>query len=135
MLWTPPKVPTQKRRKMPSLAADPGIPIPAEEIRRALESVAIPGFTGSLQMELHFSDEAAELLGRCVVITVLRRETKRIGEEDAPVTRQQLPDPTRKKPVEKVIADLKKVLMIQTVLKALEVQVVDGVLQKMTKQE
>ncbi len=86
-------------------------------------------------MEIHFGPEAEELLSRCVIITVLRRETTRVDQESTAVTRQQLPDPSRKKPVDKVIADLKKVLFIRTVLKALEVQVVDGVLQKMTKQE
>lgn len=123
---------------MPSLAASQGIPIPAQDIRSALESVAIPGFNGSLQMEINFAQfadpkELEELLSRLIVITVLRRETKRIDQESAPtVTRQQLPDPTRKKPVEKVIADVKKVLFVTTMLKALEVQIADGVVQKMT---
>lgn len=119
---------------MSSLAAPQGIAIPTEEIRSALESVAIPGYNGSLQMEIHFSPEAEELLNQCVVITVVRRETNRLDQVSTGVTRQQLPDPSRKKPVDKVIADIKKVLFIQTMLKALEVQVVDGVLQKTTKQ-
>jgi hypothetical protein len=113
-------------------AAPQGIPIPTEEIRTALESVAIPGFNGSVQMEIHFTADAEEILKQCIVVTVLRRQTKRVDEESG-VTRQQLPDPTRKKPVEKVLADLKKVLFVQTVLKALDVQVVDGVLQKEAK--
>jgi hypothetical protein len=61
---------------------------------------------------------------------VIRRQTKRVDQE--PTTRQTLPDPTRKKPVDKVIADIKGKLFIRTLMAAFEVNVVDGVLQKTT---
>jgi hypothetical protein len=129
MLWTPPKVPTQKRRKMPSLAADPGIPIPAEEIRRALESVAIPGYTGTIQLDIGLRAEAAA----CVMIGVIRRQSRKLDDQVA--VRQTLPDPTRKKPVDKVIDDLKSKLFIRTVVTAVEARYLDGVLQNFVIQE
>jgi hypothetical protein len=112
---------------MSTLAEFPqGIPIPTEEIRSALESVAVPGFTGTLQMTFALRTEAAS----CVSFAVIRRQTKRVDQE--PTTRQTLPDPTRKKPVDKVIADIKGKLFIRTLMAAFEVNVVDGVLQKTT---
>jgi hypothetical protein len=116
---------------MSSLAAAQGIPIPTEEIRSALESVAIPGYTGTLQLEIGLRAEAAA----CVMIGVIRRQSKRV---DGPLhgattaTRQELPDPTRKKPVDKVIDDIRGKLMIRTVLTAVEAHYADGVLQKFT---
>jgi hypothetical protein len=111
---------------MSSLAAAQGIPIPTEEIRSALESVAIPGYTGTLQLEIGLRAEAAA----CVMIGVIRRQSKRV--DGAAATRQELPDPTRKKPVDKVIDDIRGKLMIRTVLTAVEAHYADGVLQKFT---
>lgn len=114
---------------MLSLAASQqGIPIPTEEIRRALESVAIPGYTGVIQVELGVSAEAAA----CVTFAVIRRQTVKADQPLHSATRQELPDPSRKKPVDKVISDIKSKLFIRSVLTAFEVHVADGVLQKIT---
>src|SRR5882672_3771592 len=101
-----------------------GIPFATEEIRSALESVAIPGFTGVLQLEIGLNPEAAKY----VMIGVVRRQSLKVDQPAA--MRQTLPDPTRKKPVDKVLADIKSKLMIRTVLTAVEVHYLDGVLQK-----
>jgi hypothetical protein len=103
-----------------------GIPIPMEDIRSALESVAVPGFTGTLQLEIIVGAEAA----KCVSVAVIRRQVKKV---DQPATTHQvLPDPSRKKPVERVIEDIKGKLLLRSVLAALEIQVADGILQKIT---
>jgi hypothetical protein len=107
-----------------------GIPFSADEIRSALESVAIPGYTGSIQLQVLLAPEAAKY----ITIAVIRRQVSR-AEHESPATRQVLPDATRRKPVESVIEDIKTRLRIRTVLTALEVQVADGILQKKTIQE
>jgi hypothetical protein len=112
---------------MLSLAAPQGIPIPTEEIRSALESVAVPGYTGVIQVEIGVSAAAAA----CVTFAVIRRQSLKV--DAAPTsTRQELPDPSRRKPVDKVISDIKSKLFIRSVLTAFEVHVADGVLQKIT---
>jgi len=118
---------------MPPLAEFPrAIAIPTEEIRSALESVAVPGYTGTLQLEIGLREEVAQ----CVTIRVIRRQSKRLEEIAHPaVTHQSLPDPTRKKPVEKVLGDLRSKLLILSMVAAVEVQVLDGVLQKVIFQE
>jgi hypothetical protein len=116
---------------MSTLAEFPqGIPIPDVEIRSALESVAVPGFTGVLQLEIGLRPEASA----CVMIGVIRRQSKRLDQESA-AERQILPDPKRKKPVEKVLADLQGKLFLRPVMKAVEVHILDGVLQKITVSE
>jgi hypothetical protein len=116
---------------MSTLAEFPqGIPIPTEEIRSALESVAIPGYTGTIQLEIGLRAEAAS----CVMIGVIRRQSKRVDHEPV-AERQMLPDPKRRKPVEKVMADLKGKLFVRTVMTAVEAHYLDGVLQKVTTSE
>jgi hypothetical protein len=112
-----------------SLAAVQGIPIPPEEIRSALESAAIPGFTGTMQLEIGLRSEAAA----CVMIGVIRRQSKRADQPAA--TRQELPDPSRKKPVDRAMDDIRGKLFIRTVVTAVEAQYLDGVLQRFTIQE
>jgi hypothetical protein len=106
-----------------------GIPIPTEEIRSALESVAYPGFTGTLQLDIGLRPEAAQ----CILIGVIRRQSKRADQTAA--VRQELPDPTRKKPVENVLADIRGKLFIRSAVTAVEAHYLDGVLQKFTIQE
>jgi hypothetical protein len=103
-----------------------GIPIPLDDIRSALESVAIPGYTGTLQLDISVGAEAA----KCVMIGVIRRQTFKVDQPAS--VRQTLPDPARKKPVEKVLADIKARLMIRTVVTAVEAHYNDGVLQRFT---
>jgi hypothetical protein len=107
-----------------SLAAvTQGIAIPPDLIRSALESVAYPGYTGTLQIELVLPAD----VGQRVMIAVVRRQTK-LWSKDEPVNpRQVLPDPERKKPVEKVVSDIKALLYVRTVMLALEVNFVNGV--------
>jgi hypothetical protein len=106
-------------------AASPqGIPIPPDEIRSALMSAAIPGFTGTLQLNVYLRDDAA----KCVSIGVLRREAKRADKDQAADIRQTLPDPERKKPVDKVIEDIRNLLYVRTVLMAVEAHYLNGVL-------
>lgn len=114
---------------MLSLAAQQGVPIPVEEIRSALESVAIPGYTGTLYVEIGLRPEAAA----CVAMAVIRRQSKKLDQPAA--LRQELPDPGRKKPVDKVIDDLRSKLFIRTVLTAVEAHYLDGVLKNFTIQE
>jgi hypothetical protein len=126
------RFPKKGSAKMSSLAEVPrGIPIPVEEIRAALESVAVPGYTGVLQLEFSLTVEAAQ----CVRIGVTRRQSKRVGDGEAAAMRQMLPDPERRKPVQKVLQDITGKLFIRSVMTALEVHVLDGVLQKITVQE
>lgn len=120
---------SKEKRDMSSLAATQGIPFSAEYLRSALESAAIPGFTGSMQVNIGVSEEAA----KCVMFSVLRRETHRKDQQT--VTRQALPDPTRKKPVDSVIDALKSKLFIRTVVMVVEAHYVDGVLQNWTHLE
>ena|ERR1043166_2466400 len=120
----------KEKTDMSSLAATQGIPFSADEIRRALESVATPGWNGSIGFEVLIAPEAAKYIS----IVVIRRQVDKIGGSHQS-TRQVLPDPTRKKPVESVIEEIKDKLRLTTVLKALEIQVGDGVLQKKTVQE
>lgn len=115
---------------MSALAEYQGIPIPADEIRAALSSVAIPGFTGVLQLDISLGAGAAEH----VMIGVIRRQSHKVEDQPA-TTRQQLPDPQRKKPVDSVVAKLKAKLMIRTVLTAVEAHYRDGVLTTFNIQE
>jgi hypothetical protein len=106
-----------------------GIPISAdkvEEIRAALQSAAYPGFTGTLQLEICPTPEAAQH----VMIAVIRRQTQRADQASATSSRQLLPDLERKKPVQNVIDAIKSKLVIRTVMLAVEGYFVDGVLQK-----
>lgn len=106
-----------------------GIPIPDAEIRSALESVAIPGYTGTLQLEIGLKAEAAQ----CVMIGVIRRQSFRPDQPAA--VKQTLPDPTRKMPVQRVMDQLKAKLMIRSVVTAVEANFLDGVLQSYKVQE
>jgi Na+-translocating ferredoxin:NAD+ oxidoreductase RnfG subunit len=119
-----------KEKTMSSLAATQGIAFSDAEIRSALESVAIPGFTGSIQLEVLIAPEAAQY----ITIAVIRRQASPAAEGPQDLARgavrQVLPDPTRKKPVESVIEAIKSKLRIRTGLTALEVHVNDGVLGK-----
>jgi hypothetical protein len=122
----------KEERKMSSLAATQGIAFSADEIRSALASVAYPGFTGVVQLEIALSPEAAQF----VTFAVIRRQSKKIDEQEtAGAVRQMLPDPSRKKPVDKVMSDLKSKLFIRPVLTAVEAHYLDGVLQRVTLQE
>jgi hypothetical protein len=114
---------------MSSLAATQGIAFSEAEIRSALESVAIPGFTGTLQIDIGLRPEAAQYL----MVGVIRRQSKRVDEPAA--MRQELPDPTRKKPVDKVMDDIRSKLFIRTVVTAVEARYLDGVLQNFMIQE
>jgi len=106
-----------------------GVPIHSEEILSALESVAVPGYTGLLQVEISLTAAAAD----CVLIGVVRRQSHRA---DKPMsTFQALPDPQRKKPVQNVMDHLKEKLMIRSVVTAIEAHYLDGVLQKFSVQE
>jgi hypothetical protein len=120
---------------MPSLAASQGIAFSDADIRSALESVAIPGFTGSIQLEVLIAPEAAQY----ITIAVIRRQVSPAAEgPEGPAraaVRQVLPDPTRKKPVESVIDAIKDRLRIRTGMTALEVHVNDGVLGKKIVQD
>lgn len=117
---------------MSSLAATQGIAFSDQEIRSALASVAYPGFTGVVQLDISLSPEAAA----CVMIGVIRRQSKKVDDaETAGAARHVLPDPTRKKPVDKVLSDLKSKLFIRPVLVAVEAHYLDGVLQRVTLQE
>ncbi len=100
-----------------------GIPIPEAEIRSALESVAIPGYTGTLQLEINLGPEVAQH----VAIAVIRRQS--LKPDQAAVQKQTLPDPARKKPVQAVLDQLRSKLMIQCVVAAVEANFLDGVLQ------
>lgn len=100
-----------------------GVPIPTEDIISALESVAIPGFTGVMQLDIGLRPEAAV----CVTIGVIRRQSKRVNQE--PAQRQELPDPKRKMPVQKVVNALKEILFVRTAVAVVEAHYLDGVLQ------
>jgi hypothetical protein len=111
-----------------SLAAvTQGIAIPPDEIRSALDSMAYPGFTGMLQVQLYLLDEASKF----VRVAVWRAENKRTEKLQA--ERQVLPDPERKKPVQNVIDDIKGLLYVRTVLVALEVHYLNGVVKEWKK--
>jgi Na+-translocating ferredoxin:NAD+ oxidoreductase RnfG subunit len=129
-MLTLPQGSTKKKGNMSSLAATQGIAFSEQEIRSALESVAIPGFTGSIQLEVLIAPEAAQY----ITIAVIRRQASPAAEGPQDLARgavrQVLPDPTRKKPVESVIEAIKSKLRIRTGLTALEVHVNDGVLGK-----
>lgn len=114
---------------MSGLAVTGGVPIPLEEVRFALDSVAVPGFTGTLQLEIGLREEAA----RCVRIDVVRRQVMRYEAVDG--VRHTLPDPERKKPVQSAITKLEPRLIIRPVLTAVEFHLANGVLQKWTIQE
>jgi hypothetical protein len=110
---------------MSSLAVH-GVPIPPEEIHAALRSVAIPGYTGTLQLSLTVSPEAA----RFVTIAIVRRQsqTQESTREEIPVTGEHL----RKKSVQKVMDDLRGRLYLRPILMGIEAHYVDGELKKFT---
>ncbi|HEV3041892.1 MAG TPA: hypothetical protein VHA33_29275 [Candidatus Angelobacter sp.] len=109
----------------------PGIAIPPEEIHSALSSAAVPGYTGSLQIEFSVQPEAA----RHVMIAVIRRQSKSTQE----VTREIVPavgaETARKKSVQRVLTDLQQKLRLRPVVLAIEAQYVDGELKKYTVME
>lgn len=115
---------------MSSLAATQGIAFSEkkiDEIKDELASAAIPGFTGTLQVIVGLTPDAAN----CVTITVLRREVHNLDKPT--VTRQDLPDTRRRKPVESVVDAIRKKLFVGTGITALEVEYVDGVPQEKFK--
>jgi hypothetical protein len=116
---------------MTSLAvATRGVAIPPEEIHSALRSVAVPGYTGVLQLELSVKPEAAAY----VMIGIVRRQSKSISMQDGP-TREDVPalgDHLRKKSVQRAVDGLREKLVLRTVLLAVEAHYVDGELKKVT---
>lgn len=108
---------------MPSLAATQGIAFSADEIRSVLEAAALTRFTGTVQISIGVNPDAA----KCVGITVLYRHSH--VEQKPGVTRQELPDPTLRKPVAKVIEDISSKLFIRTALTAMEIRFLNGVVQ------
>jgi hypothetical protein len=134
MLWSLPKR-FKTAHFMSSLAATQGIAFSPEEIRSALMTVAYPGFTGVVQLEIALAPEAAQH----VMFAVVRRQSKKVDDADGAAAsapqRQVLPDPTRKKPVDKVMSDIKSKLFIRPVLTAVEAHFADGVLMRVTLQE
>jgi|ERR1051326_6327294 hypothetical protein len=97
-----------------------GIPFSADEIRSYLEAAAIAGFTGALQLSIGLRDEIAEH----IVIKPIFRCSHLEGKFEV-----INPDPTRKKPVGRVIEDIRPKLVIRPVLTAMEVRFLKGVVQ------
>ncbi len=100
------------------------VQIPEDELRTALQSVAIPGYTGSMVVEIGLREEVAQF----IVMAVLRQQSKSVGEHR--VVKQTIPDPDRRRPVDKVLADLRPKLFIRPVLLAVEAHYLDGILQR-----
>jgi hypothetical protein len=116
---------------MTSLAvASRGVPIPVEEIHSVLRSVAVPGYTGVLQLDLWVRPEAAAY----VMLGVTRRQSKSMRDEAGP-TREEIPavgEHLRKKSVQRAVDGLREKLVLRTVLLAVEAHYVDGELKKVT---
>ncbi len=107
-------------------AASRGVPIPPEEIHAALRSVAVPGYTGSLHIELMVMPEAVSH----VMIVVTRRHSAPLQE-----SREEVPavgDHLRKKSVQRAVDGLRDKLVLRPVLLAAEAHYVDGELKKVT---
>jgi hypothetical protein len=113
----------QRKNKMPSLAATQGIAFSAKEIRAALEAAAISGFTGTLQLSINLRPDAAQ----CVVVSTNFKHSHLEGKPAD--TRQELPNPTLKKPVSSVIEVISPKLFIRPAVTALEARFLKGVLQ------
>lgn len=119
---------------MQSLAEFPrGIPIPVDEIRSALESAAVPGTSGSIQIVIGLKPtvpckHCGEIvdLSDHVTFAVVRR--LRMGTEH-PAQTQVLPDVTRKKPVQNVLRAVTGKMQVRMQIQALEFYVEDGILQ------
>lgn len=105
----------------------PEVRIDDAELRAALQSVAIPGYNGSLTVEIGLREVKDEFGARYIYIamSVLRRESKRMSEPAG--QRQILPDPERRKPVDKVIEAIRPKLFIRPVLRLFEVHFKNGV--------
>jgi hypothetical protein len=101
----------------------PAIPVDETELRSALQSVAIPGYTGSICVEFGFH-QAENGKSFIVAMTVLRREHRKVGATAD--HRQILPDPERKKPVESVLDELRPLLLVRPVRRAIEFHVDNG---------
>ena len=106
-----------------SLNLLPQIPVDQAQLRAALESVAIPGYNGSVSIEIGLAPGEGNSF--TVVMAVCRRETKRPGSP-APAERQLLPDPERKKLVQDVIDGIRTKLFVRPILQALEAQFENG---------
>jgi hypothetical protein len=106
----------------------PQVRVDEAELRTALHSVAVPGFTGTLCVEIGLAEETEDGQRRYyVVMAIRRRESKRTGDDSA--GQQILPDVERRKPVEKVLAVLRPKLFLRPILQAVEFHLKDGVLQ------
>jgi hypothetical protein len=102
-----------------------GVPIPVDEISSALRSVAVPGYTGALQLELVVKPEAVAH----VTVVVTRRQTLNGNtREDLPATGDHI----RKKSAQRAVDGLRDELILRPVLLAAEAHYVDGELKKVT---
>lgn len=107
----------------------PQVRVDEAELRAALHSVAIPGWTGTLYVEIGLREETEAGQQRLsVVFAVRKREAKRVNSAEGNSI-QILPDVERRKPMERVLSAIRPKLLVQPVLKGLEVFVKDGCFQ------
>lgn len=107
------------------------VAIPPDEIASALRSAAVPGYTGSLHIELRLLPEAANN----VMLEITRRQSQKSADTS---TRESVPaigEHVRKKSVQNVMTKLNAKLLIRTVVLAIEAHYVDGDLKSYTVEE
>ena len=98
------------------------VPVDEMELRAVLQSAAMPGYSGSITIEIGLRAEARSY----IMLGVMRRESRKPGAGQ----RQMLPDPERRKPVENVIEELRPKLFVRPILRAVEAHYDNGVLTK-----
>lgn len=111
--------------------AHPQVDIPPDEIAAALRSAAVPGFTGSVTVEILVKPEAVECLS---FRPKFRSHHKANGVAQAPAPLSAV-DPTRAKPVQSCIASIRSKLILRSVLLRIEANFCDGVLQNWVIEE
>jgi len=100
----------------------PHIPVDEDELRSALQAAAVPGFTGDVLVEIVLMPEIAHN----VKFLVSRRQCFQAKTQQQ-VHEQVTPDPSRRKPVENVITQVRDKLYIRPGIYAVEAHFKDGV--------
>lgn len=96
-----------------------------EEIHSALRSAAVPGYTGSLHLQLVVNPEA---VSHARLLVTRRQSLSGDTREDVPV----MGDHLRKKGLQRAVDGLRDKLVLRPVLLAVEAHFVDGELKKVT---
>lgn len=104
----------------------PEIHVGESELRAALEARAVPNFTGSVDLKIGLVEVEVDGQTLYMVAITVDQEEHHAAEPEK-CRRQILPDPSRKKPVDNVLSQVRPRLFIRPVLRRLTTHFKAGV--------